>query len=527
MIDLDNYPYASRRVPVFAKECVATSQPLAAMAGVEVLAAGGNAIDAAIATAITLTVVEPVSNSIGSDAFALVWDGKTLHSINGSGQSPAAITPAHFAGQPAMPAHGWDTVTVPGAVATWVALSERFGRLPFERLFERAIHYAKNGFHITPTISGLWKEAAEKYKIYPEFCATFLPGGKAPNAGELFYNKAQAQTLSQIRDSRGKAFYEGMLAAQIAQQSRAQNGLLRETDLANFKIRWDNPISARYRQIEIFEVPPNNGGLTTLIALAILNQFNMTQFALDSIECIHLQIEAMKLAFMDSQRYIGDPRFMQVSPEELLAPARIEALAASIDLKRAQQLTSPLLAQKGTVYLTTADKDGLQVSFIQSHYETFGSGIVIKDTGIGLQNRGAGFNLIPGHANEVGPSKYPYHTIMPSFVLLDGKPLMSFGVMGGHMQPQGQLQVLSRIIDYGQNPQTALDAPRWHVSPQFEVYLEPQFSSTHVAQLKKMGHAAQTHSHTPLFGGGQIIYNLEHGFLAASDPRKDGLALGR
>lgn len=521
------FPYLSQRIPIYAKNCVATSQPLAAYAGLEALAKGGNAVDAALAAAITLTVVEPTSNSLGSDAFGIIWDGKCLHGINGSGKSPAALTPEHFKGKGYVPRRGWDCVTVPGAVGTWVALSKRFGCLAFEALFSRGIAYAKNGFLVSPRTAYLWQLAAGPLQKYPEFRQAFLPDGCAPEAGSQFKLKDQAHTLELIRDTCGEAFYSGKLAKAIVAQAKEQNGLLCEQDLSSFEIQWVKPISVRYREVEVFELPPNNGGITALIALAILGELDIARYPLDSLESVHLQIEAMKLAFVDSQRYIGDLRYMSITTDQLLARERIQALAQKISLKQAHKIGYRVIEQKGTVFISAADEKGQMVSLIQSHYETFGSGIVIRNTGIGLQNRGACFNLIPGHANEVGGSKYPYHTIMPGFVKIDGKALMSFGVVGGHMQPQGQLQVLSRIVDYGLNPQAALDGPRWHISPSFDIFLEPKFSQDLVLGLGALGHKVCTERQAPIFGVGQAIHCLEPGrYLAASDPRGDGLAVG-
>ncbi|CAM2813215.1 gamma-glutamyltranspeptidase [Legionella steigerwaltii] len=517
--------YPSQRMPIYAKNCVATSQPLAAQVGLQILQNGGNAVDAAIATAITLTVVEPTMNSLGSDVFAMVWDGKHLHGLNASGKSPHVWNRTHFARYKTMPQSGWDTVTVPGAVSGWLALAKEFGRLPFAQLFEQAINYAKNGFLVSPIVAEQWQMYAKSFKNNPEFARAFLPKGRAPNAGELFCFPQYAKTLEQVAQSKGKAFYEGEIAEKIAHYAKQEGALLTLEDLKTHQPHKAIPLKLNYRGYELYELPPNGQGLTVLIALGILHYFDMHQYPVDSADSIHLQIEAMKLAFSDAKRYIADPDFMQIKVEDLLTPEYLSQRAKLIHKKRAQSPEYGIPHEQGTVYLTTSDSKGMMVSFIQSHYLGFGSGVVIPDSGILMQNRGACFTLEPGHPNEVAGNKLPFHTILPGFLFKDNKPLMSFGVMGGHMQAQGHVQVIVRLCDYQQNPQTVLDAPRWYISPDNKISLEASIHPKVIKELIDRGHELVP-SPTSIYGGGQAIYCLEEGYMAVSDPRKDGQAVG-
>jgi gamma-glutamyltranspeptidase/glutathione hydrolase len=425
-----------------------------------------------------------------------------------------------------MPLLGWDAVTVPGAVDAWAALSSRFGRLPFKEVFFPAIKYAREGFLVSPTIARRWRVAEATYRAFPEFGRTFLPGGCAPLAGELFRCEDQARTLEKIADSRGESFYRGELAGRIAASSRDEGGAMTLDDLAEHTSEWVAPVSIEYRGLVLHEIPPNGQGLAALIALGILRHFDMGQYPVDSAESVHLQIEAMKMGFAEAHRHIADPRFMQVTPPDLLDEAALKRRAGKIRMARVSHPVSTVQSRGGTVYLTAADDSGRMVSFIQSNYYGFGSGIVVPGTGITLQNRGCGFNLKRGHPNCVGGGKRPYHTIIPAFVTRPGEPLMSFGVMGGHMQPQGHVQVMVRMADHDQNPQAALDAPRWYVDMDFRVALEPGFSPRVAEGLQGRGHLFMKEFDSSLFGGGQVIYRMEHGYCAASDPRKDGQAVG-
>ncbi|MGH8518229.1 MAG: gamma-glutamyltransferase family protein, partial [Panacagrimonas sp.] len=464
-------PYAWPRKPLLAHNVVATSQPLAAQAGLQMLAAGGNAVDAILATAITLSLVEPVSNGIGSDAYALVWDGRKLHGLNASGRSPAAWTPAYFRGKSAMPARGWDTVTVPGCVSAWVEMHGKFGKLPFPKHFEQAIRYGREGFLVSPTIAGQWQAQVDKLKDQPGFAQAFLPGGRAPRAGEKFVFKKHALALEKIAATKGKAFYRGELAAKLEAAAKKQGGALRASDMAAHRPDWVKPLEMDYRGYTLHEIPPNGQGIVALIALGMLEHFDLASHPVDGADSLHLQIEALKLAFADARRYVADIDYMkQVSPESLLDKSYLKSRAKLIDMKRAQDFGHGTPPKSGTVYLTAADASGMMVSFIQSNYMGFGSGVVVD--GISLQNRAATFVLQDGHPNQVGPGKRPYQTIIPAFVTRDGRPVMSFGVMGGTMQPQGHAQVMVRIADYGQSPQAACDGPRFRFVQGMDVSVE-------------------------------------------------------
>lgn len=526
MNDFWQFPYPSQRMPVLARNVVATSQPLAAQAGLRMLLKGGNAVDAVLATAIALTIVEPTSNGIGSDAFALVWDGNTLQGFNGSGRSPQAWDFERFAGLVKMPDFGWDAVTVPGAVDSWVKLSQKFGKLAFGELFAPAIDYARNGFLVSPITAERWAFAAERYADFEDFGRTFAPDGKAPRSGELFRCPDQARTLQEIAASNGESFYRGNLAQQIAQCAATSGGALTFDDLAAHSGNWVQPISIDYHGVNLHQIPPNGQGLTALIALGLLREFDIAKYPVDSADSIHLQIEAMKIALAEAYRHIADSNDMPVAPEEFLAADFLASRAGEIRMDQACRPESKIPTDNGTVYLAAADESGMMVSFIQSNYMGFGSGVVVPGTGISLQNRGCGFVLEPGHPNCVAGGKRPFHTIIPGFVTKDDRALMSFGVMGGNMQAQGHVQMMVRIFDYMQNPQTASDAARWYVAEDFRVALEPGFPSSFVDELKRRGHVLIDNPPSHFFGGAQLIYCLKDGYCAASDHRKDGLALG-
>ena len=522
-----DFPYPSQRMPVLAKNVVATSQPLAAQAGLQMLARGGSAVDAALAAAITLTVVEPTSNGIGSDAFAIIWDGTSLVGLNASGRSPAGWTPERYRGQNAMPILGWDAVTVPGCVSAWVALSERYGKLPFETLFETAIRYAREGYMVSPITSASWARQAPNFKGFSEFAWTFLPKDRAPFPGERFYCPQQAETLEEIAATRGESFYRGDLAERIALASQADDGAMTAEDLAQHTCDWVEPISIDYRGFRLHEIPPNTQGIAALMALGILRNFDVGSHRVDGADSLHLQIEAMKLAFADTWAYVSDPDTMQLTTAELLDDAYLARRANTIDMKHAQVFKPGDPTDGGTVYLTTADESGMMVSFIQSNYMGFGSGVVVPGTGISMQNRGAGFSLKPGHPNLVAPRKRPFQSIIPGFLTQDGKPLMSFGVMGGNMQPQGHVQMVVRLVDYRQNPQACSDAARWIVNADFSVCFEERVPATVKEELAKRGHRI-VNPELPMFGfgGAQLIHRLDDGYCAASDHRKDGCAIG-
>jgi len=525
------FPYPSQRAPVVARNVVATSQPLAAQAGLDALRRGGNAVDAALTAAITLTVVEPNNNGVGGDAFAIVGfaDG-AIHGLNASGRSPFGWTLDRFVrartNPLGMPTLGWDAVTVPGAVSAWVALSERFGRLPFEQLFEPAIRYAEEGFHVGPKTAFYWALSAPRFGDFPDFAAHFLPDGRAPRAGELFRRPELARTLRSIAATRGETLYRGDLAQRIAATARRDGGVMTASDLDAHRAEWVTPTRQAYRGVELHEIPPNGQGLAAQIALAVLGHFDLAAWPVDDVRSVHVQIEAMKIAIRASFEHFADPDAMRVAPEQLLGAARLRSLADGIRDRAAVLPPAALPIGHDTVYLTAADAESTMVSMIQSNYMGFGSGVVIPGTGIAMQNRGAGFVLDPAHPNCVGPHKRPYHTIIPGFVTEGGKPRMSFGVMGGHMQHQGHVQMVHRIVDHRQNPQAASDAPRWHVYPDFSVGLEHGVSPAVAAGLAARGHTVHYEPHESVFGGAQLIYRLEDGYCAASDHRKEGQAVG-
>jgi gamma-glutamyltranspeptidase/glutathione hydrolase len=521
------FPYASYRKPVLARNVVATSQPLAAQAGLRMLLKGGSAVDAALATAMALTVLEPVSNGIGSDAFAIVWDGRKLHGLNASGRSPAAWTPEFFQEHKTMPQRGWNSVSVPGCVSAWTTLSERFGKLPFADLLEPAIAYARDGYLVSPTIAKQWANQVSELQVQPGFRETFMPKGRAPQPGEKIVFPDHAKTLEDIARSKGEAFYRGGIAHAIAAHANAHGALMTAADFAAHTSDWVEPLAQDYRGYTLHELPPNGQGIAALMTLGILQHFDMATYPVDSADSVHLQIEAMKLAFADVYRYVSDPRTMTVRNAELLDPSYLAARAKLIDLKRAQDFKHGAPPKGGTVYLTAADASGMMVSFIQSNYKGFGSGVVVPGTGVSLQNRASTFTLEPGHANQVGGGKRPFQTIIPGFVSKDGQPLMSFGVMGGSMQPQGHAQVLVRLADYGQNPQACSDGPRWRVVEGLRVNVEPGFSAATLAELERRGHQiVELEQGYMDFGSAQLIYKLDDGYLAASDPRRDGQAVG-
>ena len=514
-------PYPSVRSPVCAANLVATSQPLAVQAGLDALRRGGNAVDAALATAIALTVVEPSNNGVGGDAFAILWDGERLAGLNGSGRAPAGWTLERFSGRKSMPLEGWDAVTVPGAVSAWVALSDRFGRLPFERLFDAAIGYAEDGFQVGPKTAWIWQQAAKAFGKFPDFADHFLP---APATGERFRRPELAASLREIADSHGESFYRGALAERIEAAAVAAGGALRKADLEGHQADWVEPIGQDYRQVRLHELPPNGQGLAAQIALGLLAHREPTP--LDSAAGAHVEIEAMKIAIRAAFDHFADADAMRIGVAELLDEESLKRAAARITDHASALPPAALPASRDTVYLTAADASGMMVSFIQSNYYGFGSGIVIPGTGIAMQNRGAGFVLDPSHPNCVAPGKRPFHTIIPGFVTGGGEALASFGVMGGHMQHQGHVQMVRRLFDHGQNPQAASDAPRWHVYPDFSVGLESGFDPSVAEALKARGHQVRFEPREFVFGGAQLIVKTAHGYVGGSDHRKEGLATG-
>jgi gamma-glutamyltranspeptidase/glutathione hydrolase len=525
--------YPTVRMPIFGRNMVSTSHALAAQAGIRMLWQGGNAVDAAIATAAAKTITEPCSNGLGSDAFCILWDGRQLHGLNASGGAPAAWTPDYFtrkygaAERP--PMRGWDSVTVPGAVAAWMALSERFGKLPFADLLQPAIDIAERGYLAPVVVQQKWAAAARVADLVrqPGFAETFLPHGRAPHVGERVTLPGIARALRAIAKTKGRAFYEGEIAEAMARHAAAHGGAMTMADLAAFRPEWVTPTAKDYRGYTLHEIPPNGQGIAAQIALGILESFDLAGLAPDGPEAQHLQIEAMKLAFADTYRYVSDARSMEVTPEAMLDPAYLAARARLIDRHRAQEFGAGNPVRGGTIYLTAADESGMMVSFIQSNFMGFGSGVVVPEWGLSLQNRGYGFVLDEASPNVVAPGKRPFHTIIPGFLTQGGAPVMSFGVMGGNMQPQGHLQTLVRMIDHGQNPQAACDAPRWRFNAGLEINAEAAMPAATLQGLVERGHRVDVIEDSYQdFGAGQFIWRMgdpgTEGYVGASDPRRDG-----
>jgi gamma-glutamyltranspeptidase/glutathione hydrolase len=535
MFNMYNYdplyhPYCSQRVVTYARKgIVATSQPLAAQAGLDILKKGGNAIDAAIATAAALIVVEPHSNSFGGDTFALVWTQGKLHGLNSSGPAPKniSIEAVKSLGYEKMPGSGMIPVTVPGTPAAWVALSEKFGKLPLTEVLKPAMEYAEHGFPISPYIGKSWKLKYDSNKElltskeFESWFQTFAPDGRPPKSGEMWRSADHAKTMQSIAETKAESFYRGDLAEKIGDYFKQYGGFLTKEDLAEFQPEWVNPIKVTYKGYDVWEIPPNGQGLVVLMALNILKDFDLKD--IHSIDTYHKHIEAIKLAFVDGLKYITDANKMKVNVELLLSD--------DYTLQRRRLITDTALQpepgqlqQGGTVYLATADGEGNMVSLIQSHAGDFGSGIVIPGTGICMQNRGSGFSLDPSHHNCLEPGKRTYHTIIPGFITHNNQPVGPFGITGGMTQPQAHVQVVTSMIDFHLNPQAALDKPRWRWVKDKTVEFEPQFPDHIVQALARKGHHVQKAVDAFNFGRGQIILrDLQTNVLAAAtDPRVDG-----
>ena len=527
--DAVNYRYPSRRRVVYGKRgMVCTTQPLAAGAGLEILKKGGNAIDAAIATAACLTVLEPNNNGLGGDAFALIWSRNKLYGLNSSGPAPMAVDADTLREKygDSMPSYGWAPVTVPGIPSAWATASKRFGRLSLKEVLAPAIDIAENGFPVAPSTAYLWERCFEEYKggfDRPELMHwfdTFAPKGRAPRPGEIMYLKDHAKTLRELGETNCESFYRGAIADEIDKFSRATGGYLRKEDLAAFNAEWVEPISVNYRGYTVSEIPPNGHGIVVLMALKLLSGFEFTER--DIARTYHKQIEAMKLAFTDGKRYIADPRYMRATVDELLSDSYADERRALIG--ESAIMPTPGRPYSGdTVYFCTADGEGNMVSFIESNYKDFGSGIVVPGTGIALHDRGNNFYLNPKSENCIAPGKKPYHTIIPGFLSKDGRPVGPFGVMGGFMQPQGQLQVVMNTIDFHMNPQEALDAPRWQWVGGKDIQVEMGFPQAEAERLKRLGHNISVLPDSYTMGRGQIIWRSEDGVLCgATEPRSDG-----
>ncbi|WP_353200954.1 gamma-glutamyltransferase family protein [Polynucleobacter sp.] len=541
-----NNPYPTIRVPVMGRNVVSTSHPFAAQAGLKIIQQGGNAIDAAIAAAAALMIVEPVSNGLGSDCFAIVWDGKELHGLNASGTAPQTWSPDYFSkkygtdasGLADRPKRGWDSVTVPGALAGWEQLHKRFGSLALGDLLQPAIEIAERGYAMAPIVAHKWAAAIPELRDQPGFAQAFMPHGRAPEIGEIFRFKAAAKTLKSIAKSGIREFYEGEIAQAIAQHSSSNGGSMTLEDLAQYRPDWVGTIQQEIQGVDgktyaMHEIPPNGQGIGALIALGILQNFDLASLPVDSVQSQHLQIEAMKLAFADVYQYVADPCAMAVTPAQMLDPAYLAHRAKLINPHKATHFPFGLPQSGGTIYLSATDEQGRMISFIQSNYMGFGSGVVVPDWGVSLQNRGFGFSMDPKSANVVAGGKRPFQTIIPAFLTRkEGDtwlPQMSFGVMGGDMQPQGHLQTVLRMLSYRQQPQAACDAPRWKVNRDFSLDVEANMNATTVQDLSDLGHTLKKIDDPYMdFGAGQFIWRLsddiEDGYIAASDPRRDGQA---
>jgi len=517
LLDPLKNPYpAARAVTYASRGMVATSQHLAAQAGLDILKKGGNAVDAAIATAAALTLVEPCSNGIGSDAFAIVWMNNKMYGLNSSGPAPMDISleAVKDIGHDKMPTFGWTPVTVPGTPAAWAALSKRFGKLSLRDCLQPAIQYAEEGFVISPAVGAAWQRSAVVYKDFEYWQQTF---GNV-KIGQVKTLPDHAKTLAEIADTNAESFYTGRLAEAIDAASRQQGGYLRIKDLENYKPRWVNPISVNYRGYDVWEIPPNGQGIVALMALNILKHHN---FESQNAESYHKQFEAIKMAFAVGKQTVTDPYHMKLSPEELLAYAD--------KLEISDTATDPVVKEPikgGTVYLATADDEGNMVSYIQSNYMGFGSGIVIPGTGIAMQNRGCDFSLDPNHANCLEGGKRSYHTIIPGFLTKDGEAIGPFGVMGGYMQPQGHVQVIMNSIDFHLNPQAALDAPRWQWTSDKNFMVESHFPADIARELVRKGHQVHVALDSTSFGRGQIIWRNNDVLIGGTESRTDSAVVG-
>ena len=516
--------YPSRRYPLYARGgMVNASTPQAAAAGLEILRRGGNAVDAAVAAAAALTVTEPCSNGIGSDAFAIVWSEKEkkLFGLNASGPAPLSITAEKvrqaFPGTGnAMPERGWTPVTVPGAPGAWRELTRRFGRKTLRENLAPAVEYAREGFPVSPQLALFWRASFESFRktlrgqAFAGWFRTFAPDGKTPGPGDLAAFPDHAATLEAIGETDAETFYRGEIARRIDRESRKAGGYLRYEDLEGFRPLWVEPIRLSYRGYEVCEIPPNGQGIAALMALNILKEFEFPEK--ESVLTVHRQIEAMKLAFSDAFGFVTDPGKLPEEVSRYLDPA-YGALRAREIGESALTLPPLPLPKSGTVYLASADGEGNMVSYIQSNYMGFGSGIVVDGTGIALQNRGADFSLDPAHPNFLEPGKRTYHTIIPGFLMKDGLPVGPFGVMGGYMQPQGHVQVVMNTVDFALNPQEALDAPRWQWMRDDRVTVETRFDPHLAEALQRKGHRISVDLNTPSFGRGQMIVRLDNGVL--------------
>ena len=533
--DPRSYAYPSRRNVVYARKAMAcTSIPQGAQIGLDVMKAGGNAVDAAVAMAAAMPLLEPTGNGIGGDCFALVWveREKKLYGLNASGVAPAALSAAlvRELGHQTMPQAGWIPTMVPGAPAGWAELNRRFGTKPLPQLFAPAISAAREGVPVQVNLEPMWEEDARRIAAAMErdpsphayWWERFMkPDGTPYRAGDVFRWEEYAQTLEELADTGCESYYRGPLMEQIVAFSQATGGYFCEDDFRNYKPEWVEPISTDYKGYTVCEIPPNGHGITVLMALNLLKGLKLSDQK-DCADTYHKILESIKLAFADTRTYVADPRYMRTRVEDLLSEeyaARRRALISEQALR--PEAGDPSCG--GTIYLCTADPQGNMVSFIQSNYTTFGAGVAIPGTGISLQNRGANFSLDEGSDNCLAGGKRSYHTIIPGFLSKDGKAVGPFGVMGGFMQPQGHVQVLTNMIDFHMNPQEALDAPRWMWTGEKKISLERLYNSEMADKLTRTGHDITIPVNSLEFGRGQIILRDDDGTLCgATEPRTDG-----
>lgn len=522
---------AARSTVYAPRAAAATSQPLATSAALEIMSRGGNAVDAAVAAAAVLNVVEPHMTGAGGDAFALLWwaDTGELVGLDASGRSGSGLSARALRerGHERMPGGGAETVTVPGAVSGWHALVERYGRLDLADVLAPAIRIAETGFPVTPVIAEQWAAAADRLARDEGARTTYLvDGARAPGAGEWFANPDLARSLRRIAQEGPGVLYGGALGRELVEGLDALGGFLTLDDLAAHQPRWVEPLGTEFRGWTVWELPPAGQGIAALEMLELLEPFDLAAMGHNSPEYLHHLIEAKKLAFADLHRYVSDPETMEIDPEALLAPAFVDARRKLIDPGAAADRPGPgrAVTDSETIYLAVADQDGNMVSFINSVYSSFGSGIVVPGTGFALQNRGAGFVLEDGHPNQAAPRKRPFHTIIPAFATRDGEPYMAFGVMGGSMQPQGHVQLLLNMMVFGMDPQEAVDAPRFRHLSGRRVAIE-RIGPEAAAALEALGHEIADWTRTS-FGGAQLVAKLARGWAAASEPRKDGHAAG-
>ena len=520
------------RFSVVAKNgMVVSSQPLATLAGVHILMNGGNAIDAAIATAAVLGVVEPMSIGVGGDAFALFYSAKdkALKALDASGRSPyaASLEFCRKSGFKAMPQRGIHSVTVPGAVDGWATLLNSYGTRNFSQVLQPAIQYAHEGFPVAELTAASWQESEPRLQADQGAVLNYLVNGRAPRAGEIFKNPRMAETLRRIAEEGAEVFYRGEIARKIVRCSEKQGGLFTLKDFSDHRSDWLEPISAGYRGYRIFELPPATQGFVALEMLAILEGFDLKAMGTNSADALHLMIEAKKLAFADRQAYLADRDFMKVPVTDLFSPERVKSLRAQIESDRSARAFENAPAGTDTEYVAAADSDGNLVSFIQSNFMGFGSGVVEPESAIILQNRGHLFSLDETHPNCIGPRKRCVHTLMPGMVFRDGKPYAALGLKGGHVQPQVQAQIVSNLIDFGMTVQGAISAPRFNHIEASKVSLEPELSQAVKEELSRRGHTVVGGNPESFGGAHAILIDPESGaFRGGSDPRKGGCALG-